>query len=67
MRIFGRKWDQVTRGWRKLHKEELNNMYSSPGITTMIKSRRMRLAGHVAQVGKRLILIGHSCESQKLG
>jgi hypothetical protein len=41
-RIFGLKRDEVTGGWRKLHNEELRNMYSSPSIIRMIKSRRMR-------------------------
>jgi hypothetical protein len=41
-RIFGPKRDEVTRGWRKLHNEELHNLYSSPSIIRMIKSRRMR-------------------------
>jgi hypothetical protein len=40
-RIFGPKRDEVTGGWRKLHKEELHNLYSSPSIITMISSRRM--------------------------
>jgi hypothetical protein len=47
-RIFGPKRDEVTGGWRKLHIEELRNLYSSPSIIRMIKSRRMRWAGHVA-------------------
>jgi hypothetical protein len=45
-RIFGRKRDEVTGGWRKLHNVELHNLYSSPSIIRMIKSRRMRWAGH---------------------
>jgi hypothetical protein len=47
-RIFGPKRDEVTRGWRKWHNEELHNLYSSPNIIRMIKSRRMRWAWHVA-------------------
>jgi hypothetical protein len=42
LRIFGPKRDEVTGGWRKLHNEELHNLYSSPSIIRMIKSRRMR-------------------------
>jgi hypothetical protein len=47
-RIFGPKRDGVTGGWRKLHDEELLNLYSSPSIIRIIKSRRMRWPGHVA-------------------
>jgi hypothetical protein len=47
-RIFGRKRDEVTGGWRKLDNEELRNLYPSPNIITMIKSRRMRFTGHIA-------------------
>jgi hypothetical protein len=53
-RIFGPKRDEVTGDWRKLHNEELHNLYSSPSIIRMIKSRRMRWAGHVARFGKRM-------------
>jgi hypothetical protein len=49
-RIFGPKKDEVTGGWRKLHNEELHNLYCSPSIIRMIKSRSMRWAGHVAQM-----------------
>jgi hypothetical protein len=52
-RIFGPKRDEVTGGWRKLHNEELHILYSSPSIIRMIKSRRMRWAGHVARTGRR--------------
>jgi hypothetical protein len=46
-RILGSKRDEVAGGWRKLHKEELDNLYSSPSIIKMIKSRWIRWAGHV--------------------
>jgi hypothetical protein len=52
-RIFGPKRDEVTREWRKLHDEELRDLYSSPSIIRIIKSRRMRWAGHVAQMGEK--------------
>jgi len=52
-RIFGRKRDEVTGEWRKLHNEELNDLYCSPNIVRMIKSRSVRWAGHVARMGKR--------------
>jgi hypothetical protein len=48
---FGQNRDGVTGGWRKLHNEELHNLYSSPSIIIIIKSRRMRWAGHVARMG----------------
>jgi hypothetical protein len=51
-RIYGLKRDEVTREWRKLHNEELNNLYSSPNIVRVIKSRRMRWAGQVARMGE---------------
>ena len=50
--IFGPKRDQVTGEWRKLHNEELNDLYCSPNIVRAIKSRRMRWAGHVARMGE---------------
>jgi len=53
MRIFGPKRDEVTGEWRKLHNEELNDLYSSPNIVRVIKSKRMRWAGHVAHIGER--------------
>jgi hypothetical protein len=52
LRIFGPKRDEVTGDWRKLHKEELHNLYSSPNIIRMIQSRRMRWAVHVARMGE---------------
>jgi hypothetical protein len=51
-RIFGHKRDEVTGEWRKLHSEELHNLYSSPDIIRQVKSRRMRWAGHVARMGE---------------
>ena len=50
-RIFGPKRDEVTWEWRKLHNKELNDMYSSPNIIWVIKSRRMRWTRHVAHMG----------------
>jgi hypothetical protein len=52
-RIFGPKMDGMTGGWRKLHNEELHNLYSSPSIIRIIKSRRMKWAGHVARMGEK--------------
>jgi hypothetical protein len=60
-RIFGPKRDEVTGGWRKLRNEELHNLLYSPSIMRMIKSRRMRWAGHAALIGRR----GYWWESQK--
>ena len=51
-KIFEPKRDEVTEEWRKLHNEELNVLYSSTNIARVIKSRRMRWAGHVARMGK---------------
>jgi hypothetical protein len=64
-RIFGPNGDEVTGGWRKLHNEELHNLYSSPNIIRMIKSRRMRWAGLVARMGGQGMHIGYWWESQK--
>jgi len=52
-RIFGPKRDEVTGEWRKLHNEELNDLYCSPNIVRVIKSRRMKWVGHVARMGER--------------
>jgi hypothetical protein len=49
-RIFGPKRDEVTGEWRKLHNEELRDLYSSPSIIRIIRSRRMRWAGHIARM-----------------
>ena len=52
-RIFGPKRDEITREWRKLHTEDVNDLYSSPNIVQVIKSGRMRWAGHVAHMGEK--------------
>jgi hypothetical protein len=57
-RIFGPKRDGVTGGWKKLHKEELHNLYFSPSIIRIIKSRRMRRVGHVARMGEKRNVYG---------
>jgi hypothetical protein len=70
-RIFGPKRDELTGGWRKLHNEELQNLYSSPNIVRMIKSRRIRWAGHVARMGEKRnayrILMGNPEVKRPLG
>jgi hypothetical protein len=70
-RIFGPKRDEATGGWRKLHNEELHNLYSSPSIIRMIKSRSMRWAGHVARMGEKRnaygILVGKPEGKRPLG
>jgi hypothetical protein len=61
----------VTGEWRKLHNEELRDLYSSPSIIRIIKSRRMRWAGHVARIGEKRnayrLLVGKSEERKPLG
>jgi hypothetical protein len=64
-RIFGTKRCEVTGGWRKLHNEELHNLFSSLNVIRMIRSRRMRWAGLVARMGRRGMHMGYWCESQK--
>ena len=51
-RVFGPKRDEVTGEWRKLHNEDLNDLYSLPNIVRVVKSRRMRWVGHVARMGE---------------
>jgi hypothetical protein len=71
LRIFGRKTDGMTGGLRKLHKEELHNLYSSLIIIRIIKSRRMTLAGHVARMGEKrnvyMLLVGKPEGKRPLG
>jgi len=57
-RIFGPRRNEVTEEWRRLHNEELNDVYSSPNIVRVIKSRRMRWAGHVAHMDEERGCIG---------
>jgi hypothetical protein len=66
-RIFGPKRDEVTGEWRKLRNEELRDLYFSPSIIRIIKSRRMRWAGHVARMGRRETRIDYWWESQTDG
>jgi hypothetical protein len=63
-RIFGPKRDEVTGRWRKLHKVELHNLYSSPRINRMIKSRRIRWAGNVARIRRRGMHKGYLWQNQ---
>jgi hypothetical protein len=64
-RIFRPKRDEVMGEWRKLHNKELNDLYSSPSIIRMIKSRRMRWAEHVARMGRRGMRIDYWWERQR--
>jgi len=52
LRVFGSKRDEVTGEWRKLHNEELSDLYSFPNTVRVVTSRRMRWAGHVARMGR---------------
>jgi hypothetical protein len=69
--IFGPKRDEVTGEWRRLHNEELNDLYSSPNIFLVIKSRRMRWAGHVTRMGEGRgayrVLVGRPERRRPLG
>jgi len=70
-RVFVPKRDEVTGEWRKLHNEELNNLYSLPNIVRVVKSRRMRWAGHVARMGEdrgvHKVLVGKPEGKRPLG
>ena len=70
-RIFGSKRDEVTGEWRKLHNEELNDLYCSLNIVRVIKLRRMRWAGHVTHMGERRgvyrVLVGKPEGKRPLG
>jgi hypothetical protein len=70
-RIFGPRRDEVTGEWRKLHNEELHNLYSSPYIIRQVKSRRMRWAGHMARMGEERkvykVLVGKPERRRPLG
>jgi hypothetical protein len=63
-RIFGPKRDEVTVEWRKLHNEELRDLYSSPSIIRIIKSGRMRWAGHVVRMASSVIDVLQANESR---
>jgi hypothetical protein len=64
-RIFGPKRDEVTGEWREFYNEELRDLYSSPSIIRIIKSRSMRWAGHGARMGRRGTRIDYWWESQR--
>jgi hypothetical protein len=70
-RKFGPKRDEVMEDWRKLHNEELHNLYSLPNMIRMVKLRRMRWAGHVTRMGAKMdayrILVGKPEEKRQLG
>ena len=64
-RIFGPRMDVVTGEWRRLHNVNLNDLFSSPYIVRVIKSRRMRWAGHVASMGEKRGCIGYWCGNRR--
>jgi hypothetical protein len=70
-RVFGRKRDEATGEWRRLHNEELRDLYSSQNIIRVIKSRRMRWVGHIARMGEKRsvyrILVGRPEGRRPLG
>ena len=70
-RVFGPKRDEVTGEWRKLHNEELSDLYSLPSIVWMVKSRRVRWVGHVARMGEgrcvHRVLVGKPEGKRPLG
>jgi len=55
-RIFGPRRDEITGEWRRLHNAEINDLYCSPNIVRVIKSRRMRWAGHVVRMGEERVV-----------
>ena len=70
-RVFGPKRDEVTEEWRKLHSVEISDLYSLPNIVRVVKSRRMRWAGHVARMGEgrgvHRVLVGKPEGKRPLG
>jgi hypothetical protein len=64
-RVFGPKRDDVTGEWKKLHNEELNDLYSLPNIVRVVKSRRMRQAGHVVHMGRIEMCTGCWCGRER--
>ena len=70
-RLFGPKRDEVTGEWRKLHNEELSDLHSLPNVVLVVKSRRMRWAGHVARMGEgrgvHRVLVGKAEGKRPLG
>ena len=71
LKVFGPKRDEATGEWRKLHNEELNDLYSLPNIVRVVNSRRMRWAGHVARMGEdrgvQRVLVGKPEGKRPLG